>query len=395
LLGNAGDDTLAGGTGADTLTGGSGSDVFQYTAIDQSSGATVDTITDFSTTDDQLQFTLNYGSLISAVTVNAIRVTAGAGVTEAQASLTGERGQYVYDTTASKLYVNVNNDNLLTSLDYAVNINAASTATATVANTDINFIVTGTALADVITTDGGNDTISGGTGGDSITAGAGNDSITGGTGADTILGGDGADTIVSGGGTDVITGGAGIDVIDVGSGTSRLNTHTTATAVNRDTVTNFTVGTDLLGLVAANTEVATAVGAVAVVEDEAVAAANANGAAYNLAGLLAGNLNTLDLVTLDTATLANAANANLALATDGTELLKALVAAGAGSTASGLTVGAATNAFYLAVDDGTNGYLYYIAAQDNTLVIASEIALIAVFTAGLIDGVVAAQTLMI
>jgi Ca2+-binding RTX toxin-like protein len=224
------------------LTGGSGSDVFQYTAIDQSSGATVDTITDFSTTDDQLQVTLNYGSLISAVTVNAIRVTAGAGVTEAQASLTGERGQYVYDTTASKLYVNVNNDNLLTALDYAINVNAASTATATVANTDINFIVTGTALADVISTDGGNDTISGGTGGDSITAGAGNDSITGGTGADTMNGGDGADTIVSGGGTDSINGGAGIDVITGGGGTDTIVVGTVESSV--DAIGTFTSGTD-------------------------------------------------------------------------------------------------------------------------------------------------------
>jgi len=226
LLGNAGDDTLAGGTGADTLTGGTGSDVFQYTAVDQSSGATVDTITDFSTTDDQLQVTLNYSSLISAVTVNAVRVTAGAGVTEAQASLTGERGQYVYDTTASRLYVNVNADNLLTALDYAINVNAASSATTTVANNDINFIVSGTTLADTITTDGGADTIDGGSGTDLIDGGAGADSITGGAGADTITGGTGNDTIVLGSDS-------AADVVKMAS---------TSAAIGSDTITGFEVG---------------------------------------------------------------------------------------------------------------------------------------------------------
>jgi Ca2+-binding RTX toxin-like protein len=214
LVGNAGNDSILGGTGADNLTGGSGSDVFQYTLVAQSSGATVDTITDFSTADDQLEVTLNYSTLITGVTVNAVRATAGAGVTEAQASLTGERGQYVYDTTASRLYVNVNNDNLLTALDYSININAASTATATVANTDINFIVTGTSSADTITTDGGADTINMGQG-DSVNGGAGADtfafaavstasSITGGTGADVVTLFAGANTLTVGD-TDGIT----------------------------------------------------------------------------------------------------------------------------------------------------------------------------------------------
>jgi len=207
LVGNAGNDTLAGGTGADNLTGGSGSDVFQFTAVAQSSGATIDTITDFSTTDDQLEVTLNYSSLGSAVTVNAVRVTAGAGVTEAQASLSGERGQYVYDTAASRLYVNVNNDNLLTSLDYSIAVNAATTATATVASSDINFAVTGTTLGDVITTDGGNDTITANGGTDTITSGSGDDSINIGAGAQ-IDGGGGADTLTLSADATVTTSGA-------------------------------------------------------------------------------------------------------------------------------------------------------------------------------------------
>jgi len=223
IVGNAGGDTILGGNGSDTLTGGSGSDVFQYTAVTQSGGSAIDTITDFSTTDDQLQVTLNYSSLQAGVTVNATRLTAVSSLTDAQAALSGERGQYVYDTSSSKLYINFNNDNLLTSLDYSIVVNAASTATATVASTDIDFTVTGTALADVITTDGGADTITGGAGADSITGGAGNDSITGGDDADTITGGAGADAITVGAGNDVVIFSAVTDGLDTITDTGATN----------------------------------------------------------------------------------------------------------------------------------------------------------------------------
>jgi len=52
ILGGAGNDTLIGGLGADTLTGGSGNDQFQW-----ATGDGTDTITDFSTTDDQIALT--------------------------------------------------------------------------------------------------------------------------------------------------------------------------------------------------------------------------------------------------------------------------------------------------------------------------------------------------
>ncbi|WP_315859421.1 calcium-binding protein [Cyanobium sp. Cruz CV13-4-11] len=49
ILGGAGNDTLIGGLGADMLTGGSGNDQFQW-----ATGDGTDTITDFSTTEDQI-----------------------------------------------------------------------------------------------------------------------------------------------------------------------------------------------------------------------------------------------------------------------------------------------------------------------------------------------------
>jgi hypothetical protein len=174
--------------------------------------------------------------VLTAVTVNAVRATAGAGITEAQASLTGERGQYVYDTTASKLYVNVNADNLLTALDYSININAASTATATVANTDINFIVTGTSSADTITTDGGADTINMGQG-DSVNGGAGVDTFAFAavTTASTITGGAGADVITLAAGTN-----SGLQIGDTDGFTlsgGTINTVTFTTALAATTIT--------------------------------------------------------------------------------------------------------------------------------------------------------------
>jgi Ca2+-binding RTX toxin-like protein len=47
LSGGDGDDTLTGGAGSDQLSGGAGSDLFVYSALGESKGANIDTITDF------------------------------------------------------------------------------------------------------------------------------------------------------------------------------------------------------------------------------------------------------------------------------------------------------------------------------------------------------------
>ena len=222
--------------------------------------------------------------------------------------------------------------------------------------------------------------------------------FTGGTTADTIIGTTGANTINAGAGADTVTGGAGVDTIDLGAADLAADVISftgVSSAANRDVVTSFVVGSDVLGLDVDFTTAATAAGLVAVFEDEAGAAANANGAAYDLGALTAGNTNALDLVTLDTATLTNTANANLALVTNGTELLKALVAAGAANTASGIQMDNIGDSLYIAVDDGANGYLYLASAGADNLATAGEIVLVGTFTASLIDGVIAAQTLMV
>lgn len=157
-----------------------------YTA-NQSNVSNTDTITDFVSGSDKIQIDLNYSQLGSGLTIDATVQTARAGTSLIQDNLSANRGQAVYDTTGSALYVNVNADNLLTSTDYKINVNPAATATATIADGDINFKITGGAGADIITTGGGADTIVGGAGADVITAGKGIDSITSGSGIDKIL----------------------------------------------------------------------------------------------------------------------------------------------------------------------------------------------------------------
>jgi Ca2+-binding RTX toxin-like protein len=204
LLGNAGNDTLAGGVGSDSLTGGSGSDLFQFTTVAGSSGSTIDTITDFVTgggstaNTDRIAITLDYNTLNSALTINPVRATTGqAGLTDSQTALSGERGQFIYDTTNSRLYVNVNADNLITSLDYSINVNAGTTASTTIGTTDLSFIITG------------------GSGADAIYSGASFDTIAGGAGADTIY-----FTANNAPAGEVISGGADTDTIRITTGTT-------------------------------------------------------------------------------------------------------------------------------------------------------------------------------
>ena len=70
ILGGAGDDTLIGGLGADTLSGGLGNDRFQW-----ASGDGTDTITDFSTTLDQVALTDIFNNTTAGSTLAATDYT--------------------------------------------------------------------------------------------------------------------------------------------------------------------------------------------------------------------------------------------------------------------------------------------------------------------------------
>ena len=230
-----GDDVITGGPGADILTGGAGSDDFKYTdanalgSVVESNSASADSITDFLSGTDELKFTADFSSNNSAVNINAVTLTAVTSKTAAQDSLSGERLQSIYNTTDSVLYINYNADNLITTQDYQIGINAgASPATTLVVDNgtsagDIDWTITGTAFADIISTGGGDDIIGTGVGGDVVNGGAGVDTITGGTGNDTLSGGAGNDIIVGANGVDIINGNAGDDAITGGSGVDTVN----------------------------------------------------------------------------------------------------------------------------------------------------------------------------
>jgi Ca2+-binding RTX toxin-like protein len=323
IRGGVGSDTITGGLGADSLTGGNEADTFVYAAVAQSNSSNTDSITDWTSASDKLQITLDYSSIVSPLTVDATVKTARAGTALIQDNLSGARGETVYDTTGSSLYVNVNADNLLTTSDYKIGLNPAATATATVAEGDINFVITGGSNADTITAGGGADTIDGGAGADSITAGAGADSITAGSGIDTITGGTGNDTIVLGGGTDA-------DVIVTGA---------TASANGVDTVTGFVVGNggDILNFGAFFTE------------DNAFAAVTANpGGATNITNKvyvirdIAGGEDVMTAAGLTTAVAAGGEYANIDM-TASTKAVALTYTAGATTT---------VNVYYLTSDAG-------------------------------------------
>lgn len=263
IVGGLGADVITGGLGADSLTGGLGVDTFVYTLVTQSNGTNTDTITDFLTGTDKLQVTLDYSAQTVALDINAVRSSAGVtGSTLAQDTLSGQRGQYVYDTTNSVLFVNVNNDNLLTTSDYKIGINAASTATASIVDGDINFAITGGTNVDTIITAGGADTISSGGDADIITAGGGVDNITGGAGDDTIIlteTASAADTVVfadtlANNGVDTITGFVTTtDKINLNA-TTTTTTYVTTAGTSQNV---FTTGTQAVTIVAGKLYVVT------------------------------------------------------------------------------------------------------------------------------------------
>jgi len=236
ISGGTGADVITGGLGADSLTGGLGADTFVYALVTESNGTNTDTVTDFVSGTDKLQVTLNYSTLVTSLDINAVRTGAGvAGSSAAQDTLSGQRGQYVYDTTGSSLFINFNADNLLTTADYKININPASTASASIVDGDVNFVITGGTAADVIVAGGGADNIDGGAGADNINGGAGIDTITGGTGADTITGGAGNDSIILG------SEAATVDTLITLVGSASTLT-AVSTANGTDSVTGFQVG---------------------------------------------------------------------------------------------------------------------------------------------------------
>jgi hypothetical protein len=110
----------------------------------------------------------------------------------------------------------------------------------------------GTSSANVSVAVGGTQT--GGSSNDILTGTAGNDSIDGGNGSDILFGYAGNDTLIGGNGTDFLLGSAGDDLLDGGNGSDTLrgglgeDIFVFAAGEGIDTITDFSLGTDKIGL---------------------------------------------------------------------------------------------------------------------------------------------------
>ncbi len=93
---------------------------------------------------------------------------------------------------------------------------------------------------------GDNDTLLGANNDDSLDGGTGNDSVNGGAGNDTVLGGDGDDLVFGVSGNDRLIGGLGNDTLTGSTGIDAFVFSTTAEGV--DTITDFTLATDVIDL---------------------------------------------------------------------------------------------------------------------------------------------------
>ena len=229
ISGGDGNDTVTGGAGADNITLGAGADVVIIDSVANSTGTTIDTITDFVSGTDKINITLTTSDSNFDVSGFAVVSSFNDGIV----SLSTSRGDAFYSTADGKLYVDDNGSGgINASLDHVVSV-------ATLAAADINFVITGGAGANNIVGGAGADTIDGAANADVISGGAGNDNLTGGAGADNITGGTGTDTIVLGGGTDRDT----VVFANNDSTVTIGGTGDAGTITGFDVVTGFVTGT--------------------------------------------------------------------------------------------------------------------------------------------------------
>lgn len=104
---------------------------------------------------------------------------------------------------------------------------------------------------DIIAGNKGDDIINGGAGRDFLLGGRGDDLVQGGIGSDILYGAEGNDTLVGGNDEDYLSGDLGSDTLTGGRGndTFAFNVRDSHLGDGVDTVTDFTVGEDVLEIV--------------------------------------------------------------------------------------------------------------------------------------------------
>ena len=236
ISGGGGDDTLIGGSGSDILTGDGGADTFVISGRD--------TITDFATTEDKLNFSSSARTLSLRYKLVDAELVITSGSHQATFENITALGDISGFTAANFIF---NPDGFVRLTD------DSPTGTDTRGNTIVHGgegdnSLTGDSNVNTINGNGGDDTISGGNGNDTLNGGAGDDTISGGNGDDTLNGDAGDDTIEGGAGADTMSGGDG-DGDTLSYANSSRGTTTATTAVpdpnprSGVTVTLTTIGT--------------------------------------------------------------------------------------------------------------------------------------------------------
>ena len=130
------------------------------------------------------------------------------------------------------------------SFDYSISDGKGGTSSA-----NVSVAVGGTQMGgrgdDTLTGTEGNDSLNGRRGNDSLIGNARNDTLIGGNGADFLVGSAGDDLLDGGNGTDTLRGGLGNDIL---TGGNRQDIFVFADGEGIDTINDFELGTDKIGL---------------------------------------------------------------------------------------------------------------------------------------------------
>jgi len=252
LTGGAGNDTLDGRAGADTLIGGTGDDLYIVDnagdVITELIGGGIDSVNAFVTY--ALPVEVENLTLVGTAAIrgtgnasnnfivgNALRNTLNGlggndvldGKTGADTLIGGTGDDTYYVDNVGDIVTEQageGTDLVFAAIDHTLaanveNLVLSGTAARTGTGNELNNRITGNAIANTLNGGGGNDTLFGLGGNDVLIGGSGDDRLSGGNGRDTLTGGTGADRFVF---------------------------DTAPSATNADTITDFDIALDSIGL---------------------------------------------------------------------------------------------------------------------------------------------------